>query len=409
MRSFWTVRRLVLCSVIVLTSTEFHPAWAQKTVGGAGSASPSGSSSGSIGLPSGGRSISNPFPGSNSTGPDATRPIFLSGKVMFDDGSQPNTNIRIERVCGGSPRLETHTDGKGKFSFQVGQNLLVDDDAADGTPGPLFGRSGQPTGSGRSMNNSMNPLWNCELRAAYPGYRSDTVQLATRRTLDDPDVGTIILHHLTNVQGSTISLTSALAPKRAQKDYEKGLQSAQKGKFEDAEKYLEEATASYPKYAVALFTLGEVQKRQGQTENARKSFQSAIQADGKYVSPYDRLAVLSGQEGKWDDAASLSKKVIELNPVEFPSAFWCNAVANYNLNKPTEAEKSAKELIKLDTGHKYPDAESLLGEILLSKGEYSEAATHLRTYLTLVPKAKNAEQIKQMLLKIDETNGAPRQ
>ena len=72
-----------------------------------------------------------------------------------------------------------------------------------------------------------------------------------------------MLHRLGNVQGTTLSVTSALAPKPAQKDYEKGMQLAQKGKFEEAEKKLTSATELYPKYAVAWFALGQVQQKAG--------------------------------------------------------------------------------------------------------------------------------------------------
>jgi len=40
------------------------------------------------------------------------------------------------------------------------------------------------------------------------------------------------------------------------------------------------------------------------------------------VSPYDRLALLSAREGKWDYAATFSKQVIQLNPGEFPGFYF---------------------------------------------------------------------------------------
>ena len=409
MRSIWTNRRVIACSAVVLFGFSGQRVWGQSKGGGA--APSTGSTTGSAPSPTRGNpgSIPRNYPNSNSpmNTPGYNRPIFLAGKVMFDDGKQPNTDIRIERVCGGIPRLESHTDSKGRFSFQVGQNMMIDTDASDPSTGGMTGRSnGQfnsvPGGFGGGSRNE--PLWNCELRASYPGYRSDVVELASRRSLDDPDVGVIVLHHLANVQGSTLSLTTALAPKHAQKEYEKGVQAFQKGKLEDAEKHLLAATDTYPKYAVAWFALGQVQQKQGKKDEARKSYQAAIDADGKYVSPYDQLALLAANDGKWQETENYSRQVIRLNPVEFPDAFWVNAIANYNLKKPDEAEKSAKEVLKLDTAHRYPEAEGLLGEIMLNKGNYSEAAAHLRTYLTLAPNSKNADQIKQVLAKIDQAN-----
>ena len=336
---------------------------------------------------------------------------------MFDDGSKPSTDIRVERVCNGSPHLESHVDSRGQFSFQLGQNPAASTDASDGgagwgnggNTGYGLGQSNSASGNssfGSSLSGNRNTgLWGCDLRAAYPGYRSDEINLSMSKEMDNPDVGTIILHRLGNVQGTTLSLTSALAPKRAQKDYEKGMQLAQKGKLEEAEKHLTDATTEYPKYATAWFALGQVEQKERNTEAASKSYQAAIAADPKYVSPYDQLALLAAQATKWNDAADYSKRAIELNPVEFPSSFWYNALANYHLKKPEEEEKSLKAIIKLDTAHHYPESEDLYGQMLLAEGKYPEAATHLRAYLAIAPPgSKNTESVKQALVKLDQAN-----
>lgn len=347
------------------------------------------------------------FPAANNAATTTPIPIMLSGNVMFDDGTQPNANIRIERVCNtGTARLEAHTDSKGRFSFQLGQNAAVDADAEDsGTPGLLNPGAGPlSSSSGRvgPLTGGSNPLANCELRARYAGYRSDRVQLAGRKPLDDPNIGTIVLHRLMNVLGSTLTVTTALAPKQAAKDYEKGEQLAAKGNFPGAEKRFLDATHLYSKYAIAWYALGGIQQREGRADNARQSFKAAIAADDKYVSPYGQLALLSVQEGRWEDAANYTRRMIQLNPIEFPGAFWLNALANFKLNKPEDAERSAKQLLQLDSAHKYPQGESLLGELLFDKGNYAEATPHLRAYLVLRPNASETTHVKEMLAKIEQ-------
>src|SRR5882757_2449767 len=269
------------------------------TQGSPGAATPP--SAGSPGTGSTGRTPTNPnnpnpysIPQQNpndNNGPFSNRPIFLSGKVMFDDGGPTNSDIRIERVCGATPRLEGHTDSKGRFSFQLGANTALDTDASNSGVGSGFGRpqSGSNSPFSRGNQGGLDGMFGCEIRAAYPGYRSDSVPLANRHSLDDPDLGTIILHRLANVQGSTISLTTAAAPKPARKAYEKGMQLAEKGKFEEAEKHFLEATDTYPKFAAAWYALGQVEQRQNKTSEARKSYEAAIEADKKFVSPYDQL------------------------------------------------------------------------------------------------------------------------
>jgi Tfp pilus assembly protein PilF len=344
--------------------------------------------------------------------PFSSRPIFLSGKVMFDDGSPMNQDIRIERVCGTTTRTEAHADGKGRFSFQLGNNAAEISSADASQSGFGMGtqqNSNSPFGGSGSSSSSRGTsseaaLWGCELRASYPGYRSDVIALAGRRTMDDPNVGTIILHRLGNVQGTTISMTTAEAPKSAQKNFEKGMQAARKGSAEEAEKHFVAATSEYPKYALAWFALGQVQQGQNKNEEARKSYLAAIAADKRYVSPYDQLALLAARDTKWEDAASYSKQAIDLNPVEFPSSFWYNTVANYNMNKDAEAAKSGQALLKLDTQHRFPEVNRLLAEVALNGKDYAAAADYLKAYLAQVPTAKDAETLKQQLLKIEEAS-----
>src|SRR5947209_6477475 len=152
--------------------------------------------------------------------PEMQRPIFLSGRVMLDSGGPPPDSVTIERVCNGNPRAEAYTDSKGHFSFQLGQNLGMMQDASmsssagNGFPG-MGGTSSNSRNQGFGQNGgfSERDLMGCDIRASLAGYRSDVVSLSGRRMFDNPDVGTIILHRLGNVEGTTISAISLRAPK----------------------------------------------------------------------------------------------------------------------------------------------------------------------------------------------------
>ena len=388
------------------------------TAGGGGGSTTT--TTGGANTPTGNPGYNNPNLNNNtnnnpSNDPFGTQPIFLSGKVMFDDGSPVNKDIRIERVCGANVRIESHVDNSGHFSFEIGGNTGASESIMDASQSEATGGGSRVSGlqnQGSLMNGTnssssrrLSPeqtLWGCELRASYPGYRSESLPLAGRKSLDDPNVGTIILHRLANVQGTTISITTAEAPKSAQKNYDKGVQAARKNNMDEAEKRLLAATGEYPKYAIAWFALGQVQERLNRLDDARKSYLEAATADKHYVSPYDELAFLAAHDNKWADAAQYSKQAIDLNPVEFPSSYWYNAVANYNLNRETDAIKSGKALVKLDARHLFPEINRLLADLSLRANDYTAAAEYLKAYLTLVPAAKDAETLKQQLLKIEE-------
>jgi len=84
-------------------------------------------------------------------------------------------------------------------------------------------------------------------------------------TFESTDVGRLVLHRLGQVEGLTISATSAMAPKDAQKAFEKGRDKAAKQKWDEARPFFEKAVQIYPKYAVAWFELGSIQMRKGES------------------------------------------------------------------------------------------------------------------------------------------------
>src|SRR5580692_7073118 len=58
--------------------------------------------------------------GGGAMGANTSRPIYISGKVVIEDGSAVSPNVAIERLCGGIPKTVAYTDSTGRFSFQWG-------------------------------------------------------------------------------------------------------------------------------------------------------------------------------------------------------------------------------------------------------------------------------------------------
>ena len=70
-----------------------------------------------------------------------------------------------------------------------------------------------------------------------------------------------------------------------------------------------------------------------------------------------------------------------MNPVNFPDAWLHNALGNYYLHNFAEAEKSARQGMKVDDQHQLPKMEYLLGIILIQEHNYPEATAHIQNYL----------------------------
>lgn len=392
------------------------PAQSQRAGGGAGGGGGVGGGAGGGGMAGGAGRTTTPTTGTNpSSSTDlGSRAMYLSGKVQMDDGTPPPQSIVIERVCGGYRKAEAYTDSKGRFSFQLGQEQSITEDASYGDLN-VTGQS--PGGAPRNATSATGPrptsdrtgtnrsLIGCELVAVLAGFRSDSVNLAGRRALDNPDVGTIILHRLANVEGSSISVTTLQAPKDARKAYDKAREALHKDKAADAQKDLEKAVNLYPQFAAAWYDLGVLHEKNNNAAEARKSYSQALAADPKFVSPYLPLAILSGADKNWQEMADITARLIKLDAVDFPDAYYYNAAANYNLKKIDEAEASAREALKLDTAHRLPKVEHILGLILYQKNDYVGAAEQMRKYLIDAPNAPDAQQVREQLAELERLAG----
>lgn len=340
-----------------------------------------------------------PFPSPQ----EMRRPIYLTGRVILDDGSPAPMGTIIERVCNGIAVPEGYVDSKGRFSFQIGQNANLIPDASFSGMDPIAGPMGGPRayGTPNFQGVTENELRGCEIRASLPGYRSDVIQLTGRRFLDNPDLGTIVLHRLHDVKGTTISLTSLKAPKNAKKEYESALKDLRNKKWNNARNHLEKALKIYPDYAEAWFALGQLHEQQKEIDAAKQAYQKAIELDPNFVSPYIRLAMIAATNNDWQQVIHQTSEVIRLNPLEFPIAYFLRGVAHFNTKNLEEAEKDAKAAIDRDPKVTLPKARYLMGLVLAQRGEFRQSAQLLRSYLELSPNDSNIDLVKQQLAEVE--------
>jgi len=347
------------------------------------------------------------FPGTDSnSSPDLTQnSVFLSGKVSMEDGTPPPDFVVLQLFCGTLPRSLGYTDAKGHFSVNLADrtNSASVIDVEDENPigrGPGGGSNDlNMTGFGRRFGTQ--GLNGCELRANLAGFRSDSVSLFDRKAIDNPDLGTIFFHRRGNVEGLTISATTALAPGSARKAYDKGRESERKGKWEDAQRQFQKAVGEYPKFATAWYELGRTQEQLKDIEGARKSYAQALAADPKLVTPYEKLAAIAANEKNWQAVVDNTAHLLRLNPIDFPRAWYSNAYANFQLQNMEAAEKSARGGIAADSQHHLPKINYLLAMILEQKQDYAGAAENLHAYLALAPKASDADKVKQQLAEVE--------
>ena len=339
------------------------------------------------------------------TSAGATAKSFvLSGKVAIDDGTLLTDSVVVESNCKGRIRTEARTDSKGAFSFET-NNMQERRDDAEGDFAQN-GRRRDPLAVASVQTglepNLLNSWSECELQADLPGFSSRPIEL--ERYVHDSgfsDVGTIMLHRLAQVQGFTISVTSARAPAKARKEYEKGRELEQKEKWDLALTSLQKAVTLYPEYAIAWLEMGRVQAQKGDVEAARQSFRQSLSADATFISPYLELTQLALREKRWQEVVDTTDTLLKLNPVNFPQDWFLNAAGNVHLERLEAAEKSARRGLEVDAQHRVPKLEYLLGTILAQKHDYAGAVEHLRNYVSLAPHAADAEYVQKQAEQIE--------
>jgi tetratricopeptide (TPR) repeat protein len=317
--------------------------------------------------------------------------LFLSGKVVIEDGGQLTEPAAIQSNCRGQKHTEAYTDSHGNFSFEIGR-------AANSNSAGL---ADADTSWSSTTSNRTRDLGDCELQAAAAGFTSDSIPLASKIAMGQSnDIGRITLHRLDKVEGLTISATSAAAPGSARKAYEKGRKEELKKNWDQAQQAFEKAVTIYPKYAVAWCELGNVQQEKNDPASARHSFTESISADPQYVNPYRGLAQLAVMGRQWSELVTVTTKLLALNPVNFPDAWFFNALGYYNQHILEPAEKSARQGIHVDAEHRLPKLQLLLGAVLVRRQKYNDAADHLRQFLQLEPSGPDSDLARKQLAEV---------
>jgi tetratricopeptide (TPR) repeat protein len=88
---------------------------------------------------------------------------------------------------------------------------------------------------------------------------------------------------------------------------------------------------------------------------------------------------------------------VKLDPSAYPQGYYYNAVAQYNLTNYDKAWESAHQAVKLDTAHRVPLAEQLLGVLYSMRGDFKSAAEQYRNYLQHAPPDANVDAVKARL------------
>lgn len=333
------------------------------------------------------------------------RQLMLSGEIVLEEGGALAEPVLVELKCNGRTVRQTHSSTNGGFFFHLDNrnpaNMADASVGNFGVSGPGFndGIFDSPfPGDSQGMFDDRVDLSACEISAAVSGFRSTTIRLGIRRTLDKPDVGAIVLSRIDGVAGSTVSLNTLSAPKKARDRYERAIRELGKKKVNLAktEQYLEEAVSEFPEFAAAWNLMGNVRLGAEDSEGAREAFERAVEADPNYIPPYLSIAEMELQAGEWNRLSSVSRKILDLSE-DLSDAHYYFAVSAYSLGQNQLAEVSAQKVQSGPDADRFPGVYYLMGMILSNKGDFRSAAENFEHFVRTAPENPAAPQVRERL------------
>jgi tetratricopeptide (TPR) repeat protein len=287
----------------------------------------------------------------------------VSGKVRLPDG-RPAVGVRITLSNTDIGSSTQNTDSDGSFSF-----------------------SGMPEG-------------NYTITVKADGYQTENESFTIER-FAAAGQGTQLAFLLREPgQGKTDSRSANPllkdAPKDAVSKFEKGMEKASKEDYKGAVSDFDSAIGAYPKFAAAYYEKGAALLKLNDLDNAMAAFVKAIELKPDYVEAKYGYGLVMFQKKDYAVSAAAFNDVLQQRK-DMAEAHLNLGISLFYLKNLDAAETELKTATSTKGGEKLALAHLYLGQIYSQKKQNTDAIKELETYLELVPKAPNADRIKQAI------------
>jgi Flp pilus assembly protein TadD len=195
----------------------------------------------------------------------------------------------------------------------------------------------------------------------------------------------------------TVSVTRSAIPEEAMKLYTDALQSSKGGDHKKAIEQLDGALKIYPEYIAAINEKGVQHMRLKQMDKAAEAFSAALKIAPDAFTPRLNYGVLLVQTKNYPKAVDELYKALKKDSTSAIGHLYIGR-ALVNLGSYADAEKFLHLAIKFgNEKDETVEAHRYLGAVYIEKKSNEMAARELETYLTLVPNAKDAKNISDMI------------
>ena len=188
----------------------------------------------------------------------------------------------------------------------------------------------------------------------------------------------------------------ASLPKAAREAYLKGIEAVRNSDSTKAAELFKKAVGAYPQFGPAWSQLGAQQLKLGQVDDAIVSLRTALKLDPNDVTARQDLGIALLNKKEFIEAEKELREVVSKN-AKSATAHMYLGLTLMSLKKNDEAETELAVAVGLPGGDKLAQAHKYLGALYWQKGQKQQAADELEKYVTLSPKAPDADKIRDTI------------
>jgi Tfp pilus assembly protein PilF len=192
---------------------------------------------------------------------------------------------------------------------------------------------------------------------------------------------------------STVSVRDLQIPTKARDEFERGLRRLLKRDAAGSLKHFDAAIQQSPNYYEVYYHRGVAEMQLDKNDQALESFQRAIDlSEGRYSRAQFGYGLILCRQGKPEEAERIVRRGLETEP-NIADGYVVLGFALLKLNRTEEAEKSAREALRLNNSNS-EKAYLVLADVDAARGDYQAEVRHLNTYLQLRPNDRRKEFLR---------------
>jgi Flp pilus assembly protein TadD len=195
-------------------------------------------------------------------------------------------------------------------------------------------------------------------------------------------------------------------PKKAFKEYERGLDAERKGKRDEAIAHYLGALKVAPDYYPAHNNLGSLYLGKTDFKSAEEQFQEAVRLEQNDAQAYFNLGNVLMLTGRYPESESALSSGLQRRPDSAFGNFLQGCLFSRTGNH-AEAERSLREALRLDST--MWQAHLQLVNLYLQQDRRDDAISQLQAFLKAFPEATAAPKARELLRKLQNSDSTAKQ